>query len=167
MEQRRKNILIGGLLAIVLVMSIGYAAFATQLNINGTASITSSWDVHIKSITPGIPVGTASNTAATVGRDGLSATFKTELMSPGDSLTYTVVVENSGTLDAKLSNIVFTPGDNDAIDYSYNGITENDVINSDGGTATFTITVTYDSNVTSQPENTENTLKMQLSYVQA
>ena len=46
MNAQNKNILIGGLLAIVLVMAVGYAAFATQLNITGTASITSNWDVH-------------------------------------------------------------------------------------------------------------------------
>ena len=34
-----KNILIGGLIAIVVVMVSGYAAFATQLNINGTAKV--------------------------------------------------------------------------------------------------------------------------------
>ena len=29
--EKNKNILIGGLLAIVLIMAVGYAAFATQL----------------------------------------------------------------------------------------------------------------------------------------
>lgn len=48
MDSKNKNILIGGLLAIVLVMAVGYAAFATQLRINGQANITSSWNVHFK-----------------------------------------------------------------------------------------------------------------------
>ena len=38
------------LLAVVFVMAIGYAAFSQQLTINGTASIDSSWDVHIEDI---------------------------------------------------------------------------------------------------------------------
>lgn len=166
MEQRHKNILIGGLLAIVLVMAIGYAAFAAQLNINGTANITSKWDVHIKSITPGSPTGTASNKSATVGEDDLSATFAAELISPGDSITYTIVVENTGTLDAKLSNLTFDGGDNPAIVHTYSGISQNDVLNA-GGEATFTITVKYDEGITSQPENTESAVHMQLTYVQA
>ena len=46
MEGKNKNILIGTLLAVVFVMAVGYAAFAQQLTINGTATINSSWDVH-------------------------------------------------------------------------------------------------------------------------
>ncbi len=163
MERKKKNILIGSLLAIVLIMAVGYAAFATQLNIDGTANITSTWDVHIKSITPGTPVGTASNVEVT--NNGLTATFETELVSPGDSLTYTVVVENSGSLDAVLSDLTFTPGNNDAITYEYSGISQGSVLTSEN-TATFTITVTYDEDVTSQPQNTTNTLTMQLIYEQ-
>ena len=48
MNKNRKNIIIGGLLALVLVMAVGYAAFATNLNITGTSTIDSKWDVHIK-----------------------------------------------------------------------------------------------------------------------
>ena len=50
METKHKNALIGALLAVVFVMAVGYAAFAQQLTINGSASISSSWDVHIKDI---------------------------------------------------------------------------------------------------------------------
>lgn len=172
MNSRNKNILIGGLLAIVCIMGIGYAAFATSLNINGSASVSSKWDVHIKSITAGAPVGTASGSAKLT--DNLNATFSTDLKSPGDSMTYTVVVENGGTLDAKLSDITFNPGtanDTAAIDYTYSGIAENDVLKhgDTGNTQTFTVTVTYDSSVTSQPASNllKNDLTMTLVYVQA
>ena len=73
MDTKNKNVLIGGLLAIVFVMAVGYAAFATQLNITGSANVTSTWDVHIKSITAGTPVGTATSKSATVAAGGLSA----------------------------------------------------------------------------------------------
>ena len=46
MESKHKNILIGALLAVVFVMAVGYAAFAQTLTINGSAEITSSWDVR-------------------------------------------------------------------------------------------------------------------------
>lgn len=168
MEMRNKNALIGGLLAIVFVMAIGYAAFATQLNINGTANTTSSWDVHIKSITAGTPVGTAASKSAVVGADKLSATFTTDLVSPGDSLTYTVVVENSGSLDAKLSELTFDAGTSTAIKHSYANISKGDVIAA-GGTQSFTVTVEYDSSITSQPADADKTseLSMVLSYVQS
>ena len=187
MEIKHKNLLIGGLLAIVLVMAVGYAAFATQLQINGTANIGSEWDVHIVSITPGTPVGSAKNSSATLGENNLSATFVSELQAPGDSITYTVVVENGGTLPAKLSNIKFeqsqtntatgtvegseTAKDNRTIIYSYDQIAVNDVLAPEGSadsTATFTVTVTYNPQITSQPAETAKTatLDMQLTYEQ-
>ena len=179
METKHKNLLIGGLLAIVLVMAVGYAAFATQLQINGTANITSSWDVHIESITAGTPIGTAANKSATVGEDQLSATFETDLLAPGDSLTYTVEVENSGSLPAKLSNIKFNQTqsntateegkDTRTIVYSYSGInTDADATIPVGGAKTFTVTVQYNPAITTQPaeDDTTSTLDMQLTYVQ-
>ena len=45
MESKHKNALIGALLAVVFVMAVGYAAFAQQLTINGSAEINSSWDI--------------------------------------------------------------------------------------------------------------------------
>ena len=179
METKHKNALIGGLLAIVFVMAVGYAAFATQLNIEGTANITSKWDVHIKSITAGSPIGTATSKTAYVDEtDRLSATFETDLVAPGDSLTYTIEVENSGTLPAKLSSIKFDQShkntateegkDNRTIIYSYSGIVANDVLPA-GQITTFTVTVTYNPTITTQPSTDAektSTLDMQLNYVQ-
>ena len=170
-ESRNKNILIGALIAVVLIMGVGYAAFAQQLTVNGTADITSTWDVHIKSINPGEPVGTASNVSATVdSSDATKATFSTNLVSPGDSLTYTVEVENGGNIPAMVNTdgIVFTEGpNNQAIKYSYAGISDGTKLAA-GSTISFTITVTYDSSITSQPsaEQLENTLTMTLDFVQ-
>lgn len=171
-ESRNKNILIGALIAVVLIMGVGYAAFAQQLTINGSANITSSWNVHIQSITPGTPNGTAENVSATVDPvDNTKATFSTNLVSPGDSLTYTVTVVNAGTIDAKVdtNGITFTEGpNNQAIKYSYSGINDGTKVAANNGTAQFTVTVTYDSGVTSQPsaEQLTNTLTMNLDFVQ-
>jgi len=177
METKHKNLLIGGLLAIVLIMAVGYAAFATQLNINGTANITSTWDVHIKSIEVASQQGTASSVKQVVEEGNLTATFETQLVSPGDSITYNVTVENTGSLDAKLSTIAFTQGqtnteteegkDNRTIIYSYSGIAENDVLAA-GDETTFTVTVLYNPAITSQPAEADKTseLTMTLTYVQ-
>ncbi len=169
MDTKTKNFLIGGLVAVVLIMAIGYAAFAQQLNINGTATIASKWDVHIKSITPATPVGTAKSISATVDNNS-KATFNTELVSPGDSLTYTVVVENSGTLDATVADngVIFNEGSNNqAIKYTYSEIATGTKI-TQGSTISFTITITYDDSITSQPASDQltNTLEMILEFEQ-
>ena len=172
METKHKNALIGALLAVVFVMAVGYAAFAQQLTINGNANITSTWDVHIQSITPGEPVGSATNASAQVDpSDNTKATFSANLQSPGDSITYTVTVVNAGTIDAVVDTdgITFTEGpNNQAIKYSYSGINDGTKVAANNGTAQFTVTVTYDSGVTSQPsaEQLTNTLTMNLDFVQ-
>ncbi len=100
-----KNIIIGALLVVILAMAIGYSAFATQLTINGTAEITGVWNVKIinveaQDISEGCDPGTPEYTNTTV-------TFDSKLVKPGDSITYVVTIENAGTIDATLDNILF------------------------------------------------------------
>lgn len=112
-ESKKKNILIGGLLAIVLVMAVGYAAFATTLNINGSASISSSWNVHFDTTkTSGSTVVSTTGTATggTISySDGQHATISsTDLVKPGDSATYTLTILNEGSLNATLGALTIT-----------------------------------------------------------
>ena len=171
METKHKNALIGALLAVVFVMAVGYAAFAQQLTINGSASISSNWNIKITDIQPGSPVGTAVSNSASVGEGGLSASFNASLQSPSDSLTYTVTVHNGGDIDAKLSEWSLSAGDdntNDPIVYSVNGLTNDEELAA-GADKKFTVTVTYNSNVTSQPETGDLTkgATVTLTYTQA
>ena len=112
MENKNKNVLIGALLAVVFVMAVGYAAFAQQLTINGTAEITSKWDVHMKdgSVTPlaGNTAATAPTGTLTVADGGLKADFTANLVSPGDTVTFTVPIVNEGTIDAVLDTITLS-----------------------------------------------------------
>ena len=116
MESKHKNALIGALLAVVFVMAVGYAAFAQQLTINGTAEITSKWDIHFD---PAFQdSGTSSNQAISVhtGQNGtgvtssvvptgsisydnanLVATLTADLKQPGDSVTYVMHPKNYGS----------------------------------------------------------------------
>ena len=60
-DRKKRNLIIGSLLAVLVVMTVGYAAFSTQLKITGNASITSNWDVQITGISNGTPTGSAEN----------------------------------------------------------------------------------------------------------
>lgn len=111
MESKRKNALIGALLAVVFVMAVGYAAFAQQLTINGSAEITSRWDVHMEQDADYVPeskMGTTPTGSVTVEPDGLTASFTANFTSPGDKITYTIPIVNAGTIDAKLSTITLS-----------------------------------------------------------
>lgn len=175
MNSKTKNALIGGLLAIVFVMAVGYAAFAQQLTINGTATVTSNWQVELTNIEATSTSGTGADVkSANSGADGgtalinsSTAQFKADLKSPGDSVTYTVTVENKGNINAQVKSIEFTEGDDSApISYSHTDINQGDPLNASGST-TFTVTVTYDDTVESQPETLNNTLTMHVNYEQA
>ena len=170
---RSKNLIVCILCSFVILMAIGYAAFAANLKINGTANITSNWDVHIVSINVtniiedamDLPYDETLNPDGTKA-DKLSATFKSELVSPGDAITYSVVVTNGGTIDAKLNRIDVVKDNNPAILYSINGISENDIL-AVSDSKTLTITVSYDNNITSQPSILSSRLTLTLDFVQA
>ena len=94
-KRKKNNIIIGSLLAIVLLMVVGYAAFSSALNISGTGSITSSWNIKITNVEVSNIVGDASDGVGTTYED-LTATINSNLVSPGDSITYDVTVRNLG-----------------------------------------------------------------------
>ena len=172
-ETKKRNIIIGSLCGILLLMVVGYAAFSTALNINGTSSISSNWDIKITSITEGTKIGSATTTVDESGNKKISgvgtltASVEADLVSPGDSIEYDITVTNAGSLNAKLEKITLSESNNPAIKFETSGLTEGDTLTANGGTATLKLKITYDSNVTSQPENTKGTISVTLDYVQA
>ena len=112
MESKRKNILTGTLLAVVFVMAVGYAAFAQQLTINGSAEITSKWDIHMTqagaTATPTYTDSSTTGGTVTVNGGGLTATFSATLVNPGDRVTFVVPIENKGTINARLNTITLS-----------------------------------------------------------
>ena len=100
-ETKRNGIIIGALLVTIALMTIGYAALATQLTINGTASTgDASWDISFLSITKNTTLSTtdavevdeptASGTAATftetTGVTELNAAAPTQITYKVDRL---------------------------------------------------------------------------------
>ncbi len=164
-KNKKRNIIIGSLCAVVLLMAVGYAAFQTVLNISGTSNIMSSWSVKITGVTTKNIVGTASNNGNPTF-ENLSATFKTNLQAPGDSIEYDITVKNEGTLNAKLDDIVLSDTNNPAIKFTASGMTKGDVITA-GSTKILTVKVEYISSVSEQPTNTTSTLTVDLDYSQA
>ena len=164
-RRQRNNIIIASLCAILVLMGIGYAAFASQLKINGTSSISSNFSVLITNIESGSIVGGASN-ATEPTHTNTTATFSTNLVSPGDSITYTITVANQGTIDATLTGIDVNTNNNQAIEFETSGIREGDNL-LQGESAELYVKVTYSNSVTSQPENTSSTITVTLNYEQA
>lgn len=161
---KKNNIILTLLVAIVAIMAITYAAFSTSLNITGSSTITSKWDVKITNVTTKNILGDATKAFEPVVSE-TAVTFKTDLVQPGDSMTYEVTIKNEGTIDAKVDSIQMTKSPNPAITFSVSGVNENDLLKA-GETTTYDVTVAYNSNVTSQPDELSGTLTVKLNYVQ-
>ena len=120
---KTKKIIMITMCTLICIMAVGYAAFATQLTINGTASIESTWKVEFTNIeevskTSGVTI-TNPPTAS-----GTTATFNIDLTSPGDKIVYKITVANQGTLNAIIDDITASESGSDAIKFEVSGITK-------------------------------------------
>lgn len=158
-----KNLIIIALLIIIFAMAVGYSAFATQLNLNGTAEVVGEWDVRIinieaQDISEGCDAGEPQYT-------NTSATFNSKLLKPGDSITYVITIENAGTIDAILDSVVFKEQEDgsEAINYE---TTELEKTLDAGQQTTFNVKVTYDPETEEIPSIKTKTITGIIEYVQ-
>ena len=104
-NKKKRNIIIFSLVGVLLCMVAGYAAFQTRLEIKGTSKVTSNWNILITNVTAGTPTGSAENAVAPKW-DKLTASMEANLYDKGDAMEYDVTIENQGTIDAKLNDIL-------------------------------------------------------------
>ena len=163
-NRTQRNYIIAGLCMILVIMGVGYAAFQSQLRISGTSNVTSNWSVKITDIQSKVVNGTPANASAPTHTD-TTATFRTTLTSPGDTMQYDVTVSNEGDIDAKLDKITIPGSTNPAIGFEVSGIEEGSLLEAKQ-TATLTVTVKY-NDVTEQPSDLTSDLEVTLDYSQA
>ena len=162
-NRTQRNYIIAGLCMILVIMAVGYAAFSSQLKISGTSNITSNWSVKITDIQSKVVSGTPTNASEPTHTD-TTATFRTRLTSPGDTMQYDVTVSNEGDIDAKLDKITIPESTNPAIGFEVSGIEEGSLLEAKQ-TALLTVTVKY-NDVTEQPTDLTADLKVTLDYSQ-
>ena len=177
MKKTKKNYVAVVLIVVLLALAVGYAAFAQQLTITGTAKASGKWDVKFTSatITNSIVEGTTAN-VANKATDGKSIDVTVNLAMPGDGANIEAIISNEGTVKAKIAEngfkIVGTDGTEFTTDdnktYKCGSIlvkvpsvpdgTESDV----NGTHTFTFSVEWDPNDTST--NVDQTAKFKITF---
>ena len=118
-QRDKRNYIIIGLCAILVIMGVGYASFSTLLTINGTANISNSWclgfdntKTNTMQVTKGVSTG--ANPTGSMSYSGtacsstlqpnasLSATFH----QPGDEIEYTLTIKNASTVTAAIKSIL-------------------------------------------------------------
>ena len=175
MESKRKSkgIIIGVLCAVIVFMSIGFAALSSQLKINGNATISDTWNVQIASITKkegstGVTETDQPTHTAT------TANFNVSLKEPGDYAIYTVTVKNTGSLDAVLTRITETEGEGGSAAIKYTvtpaaGSEQGSDLPKTNGIHTFDVKVEYLSTAVGEnapAANASKSLSVTLDYNQ-
>lgn len=110
MKKRDNGFKIIAVIALVLAvagLSIAYASFTSNLTINGTATVSSNWNIEWQNLN-GSVVNYASiedaNLSIQSGNQAILGTIG-NLFAPGDSITWTWEVKNKGTINAKLTGL--------------------------------------------------------------
>ena len=124
MERHRGGTFIIAITLEISVIGIGiaFAAFSTQLNINGAATVeSSSWNIYFTTSNNGTAAGTsgvsvtptATNTGGYRVTSSGTGTLKTasftwngSFKTPGDKLQYSFYVCNKGSYNAKINNTI-------------------------------------------------------------
>lgn len=108
-EKKRdtQTLIIVGLIAVILCMSIGFAVYARTLNINGTVNVKGSqWSVHY--VANSYNEKDYSVEADNVSLNSTTLTYSVDLPQPGDTYEFYIDVINDGTLRAQLDSVVTT-----------------------------------------------------------
>ena len=120
MERNRgsKIIAVAALVVAVFGLTLGFAAFSNTLTISSSAYVspssenfkigfsTSSSNASATGTLTGTPTGAATAGSATLAGTTISG-IKANLTTPGESVSYTFYVHNTGEYDAFLNSITF------------------------------------------------------------
>ena len=128
-NKKKRNIIIFSLVGVLLCMVVGYAAFQTRLEIKGTSKVTSNWNILITNVTNGTPTGSAEN-AVKPSWKNTSASMEANLYDKGDAMEYDVTIENQGTIDAKLNDILtnLQNSNSEAVLITFSGYTKGEIL---------------------------------------
>ena len=99
---KKKNMIIIGVIALILVVAVGYAIFSDMLNINGSA--TAKWDFSL-SYTCDIDESSDNKESAKCEPVGNKVTMESTLLKPNEAAIFHVTVTNNGTIPAVLKGV--------------------------------------------------------------
>ena len=164
--RKKQRIIIGTLCSILVGLAIGYAVLSSQLNIQGTGSVISNFQILFTKIEEGTMNGATTIQKEIVG--DTTANFIIDLEKPGSNGEYLITVENRGNIDAYVKDIKGVVASNKKepkdIQFSIDGLKVNDKLKA-REIKTFKVKVNWDSNATSIPETSKD-LSLTIDFVQ-
>lgn len=176
MQNKKNSIYIVAVVALLLLLVIGYAVLQTNLNINGTTIVNkNTWSIHFANLTlnPNNNVESVEQ-EATINDAENGVDFEITLSLPKQYYSFNVDVINDGTIDAKLDTIIKTTLSeteskylNYYVTYADGGeIKKNDLLPVDA-TENLRVLVEFKNDPVALPESEKSiTLSATLNYVQ-
>ena len=150
---------------MLTLMGIGYSAFSSNLEISGTSSVSSSWDIAITGISDAKVEGLAEETH-TPTWDRLTASMEADLYQKGDSVSYGVTIENRGTLDATLEDISQNvKSTNEAVRIMFTGYTKGQVLKAKSSQIV-TVKIEYNPDFDGNAEEGAGEVSVTFNYTQ-
>ena len=177
-KSRKRNAIVLALIVLLIATAIGYAAFASTLNITGSATANGKWDVHFANAT--ISKNDADNSVEIQDGEGHPVTtgekldVAVNLTYPGDTATVTVDIVNDSSCAANLTGFTVTAEDDGTgatlsptnnvwtdgvlqMQLNVPNFTANSTTIASGASQTYTMTFTWvDDNVTNEADITAN-----------
>ncbi len=137
---KKQNIVIIAVIALVLVLAVGYALFSETLTINGTATASANFDVEFTSIGSVTSAGYTKQTTdpvheiAAISNDKNAVVIQVNKLDyPGAYVDIPITITNVGTLQATLNAINITGWKSTStpikVSYTYAGTTITDTDN--------------------------------------
>ena len=167
-DRKKRNIIIGSLCCLLIIMGIGYAVLSQTLNISGTANMRGTWDIKITDISEASRTGKADPGTPTISSSGVSASFEANLWMRGDSITYNITVKNNGNIDAALKELVPSVENGvQQVKFSNNAVQGKVLRQSES--YTFQVSVVFDEDATEIPQDSKTNppkYTMSLTFVQ-
>ena len=132
MKKKNTSLYLTAILAVAILIGVGYAALSATLNINGRTTIgKASWDVHFANISANTSdvkfyasTDSALSNPMSASQIGSTNTVRYSIDLQMDGQTHDVVFDivNAGTIDAKISTMTGLP-DTDITSNQYVGST--------------------------------------------
>jgi len=167
MQRRKRNIVIGILFCTLVFMGVGYAFLTKVIDITSLGIISSKWKIVITNVTVEEKYGYTSDEK--MEYEGNNAELNATFRAPGDWIEFKIRVENQGTIDAVIEEVVVDQTNKEYIAVEVKGIEANERLNAEAYKE-FIVRLSVKSTLTSLPNQDgtyETGVTIGLNYKQA
>ena len=162
---RKQNIFIVLMVLTILVLSIGYSIFRTNVIVKGKSAVVKDFDVVFEKVGKITEDGSMDATAKIDETKKIVTISVPKLMHRGAYAIIPITIKNTGNVPAKLESIAETGvKEGGAIDVTYSGIGITDAVLNPGDEANFEVKVAWENDLKEDYEEVEFSIKF--NYVQ-